>query len=204
MISITAAQLQRLAPNARSSYRQAFAQADSALAHYGINANGLRLSHFMAQTLHETGGLSILVESMNYRAERIVAVWPSRFHTVSEAAPFAHNPAKLANKVYGGRMGNTQTGDGWRFIGRGLLQITGRESYERYGNLLGVDLATNPDLALDPAWTLKIAAEEWKASGCNALADGDRLRGVTRAINGGLVGLSSRADWLVKTKHEWL
>lgn len=82
----------------------------------------------MAQVLHETGGLTVLVENMNYRAERIVQVWPSRFRTIEEATPYAHNPEKLANKVYGGRMGNTHPGDGWRFIGRGLLQITGRES----------------------------------------------------------------------------
>ncbi|HND22585.1 MAG TPA: lytic enzyme [Acidobacteriota bacterium] len=204
MISLTPNQLQLLAPNARSSYRQAFAQADQILAAYDINKNGLRLSHFMAQVLHETGGLTILVEDMNYRANRIVEVWPRRFHSVEEAAPYAHNPEKLANKVYGERMGNVHPGDGWRFIGHGLLQITGRESYEKYGNLLGIDLANHPELAIDPAWTLKIAAEEWKASNCNALADLDSLNRVTKAINGGLIGLASRRNWLVKTKHVWL
>ena len=204
MIKITAEQLQHFAPNARSSYRQAFSQADQVLAHYGINDPGLRLAHFMAQVLHETGGLTILLEDMNYRAERIPQVWPKRFKTVAEAQPYAHNPEKLANKVYGGRMGNTQPGDGWRFIGRGLLQITGRESYEKYGRSLGIDLAGNPDLAFDAAWALKIAAEEWVASGCNALADADRLRSVTYAINGGYEGLADRQDWLVKTKHVWL
>ncbi|MFY9611518.1 MAG: lytic enzyme [Blastocatellia bacterium] len=204
MIPITPSQLQTLTPNARSSYRDAFAQADQVLAVHGINDTGLRLSHFMAQVLHESGGLTVLVESMNYRAERIVQVWPSRFKNVAQAAPFAHNPEALANKVYGGRMGNIQTGDGWRFIGRGLLQITGRESYERFGRLLGVDLATNSGLAADPAWALKIAAEEWNASNCNVFADQDSLRRVTRAINGGYVGLASRGDWLAKTKHIWL
>jgi predicted chitinase len=204
MIPITSEQLQHIAPNARSNYRQAFAQADSVLAHYEVNANGLRLSHFMAQVLHETGGLTILVEDMNYRAERIVQVWPKRFGSVEDALPYAHNPSKLADKVYGGRMGNTRPGDGWRFIGRGLLQITGRESYERYGDALGIDLANNPDLAFDPTWTLKIAAEEWVASDCNALADADSLRRVTLAINNGLTGLSSRQDWLIKAKHIWL
>jgi putative chitinase len=204
MVKITSEQLRQIAPNARSSYRQAFNSADSVLAHYGINANGLRLSHFMAQVLHETGGLTVLMENMNYRAERIVKVSPSRFRSVDEARPYAHNPAKLANKVYGGRMGNIRQGDGWRFIGRGLLQITGRESYQRYGTALGVNLTDNPDLALDPAWVLKIAAEEWVASNCNALADVDSLQRVTRAINGGLIGLSSRQDWLTKTKYLWL
>lgn len=204
MISLTLPQLQLLAPNIRSNYRAAFAAADTVLTIYGINANGLRLAHFMAQVLHETGGLTIHSENMNYRAERIVAVWPARFADVEAARPFAHNPEKLANQVYGGRMGNLQPGDGFRFIGRGLLQITGREAYERHGRSLGIDLAGNPALALDPQWLLKIAAEEWKASNCNALADVDSLRRVTKAINGGLIGLSDRQDWLGKTKQVWV
>lgn len=203
MIKITPEQLQRIAPNARSNYRQAFAQADSVLAHYAINANGLRLSHFMAQVLHETGGLKVLEEDMYYRPERIVKVWPKRFSSVEEARPYAYNPEKLANKVYGGRMGNTQKGDGWRFRGRGLLQITGREDYEKYGGRLGIDLASAPELAVDPAWTLKIAAEEWDAKKCNALADADNIRRVTRIINGAEIGLASRQEWLVKTKRMW-
>ena len=204
MVKITPEQLRQIAPNARSSYRQAFDAAYNVLAHYGINANGLRLSHFMAQVLHETGGLTVLVEDMNYRAERIVQVWPSRFRSVEEARPYAHNPSKLANKVYGGRMGNVRQGDGWRFIGRGLLQITGRESYEKYGRALGINLADNPDLALDPSWVLKIAAEEWTASNCSTHADADNVRRVTRCINGGLIGLSSRQNWLIKAKRIWL
>ncbi|HVT05778.1 MAG TPA: lytic enzyme [Thermoanaerobaculia bacterium] len=157
----------------------------------------------MAQALHETGSLTILVEDMNYRAERIVQVWPTRFATAAAAAPFAHNPEGLANSVYGGRMGNNQPGDGYRFIGRGLLQITGRDSYTRYGRVLKIDLAGNPAHAIDPAWTIQIAAAEWTASNCNVLADADSLQRLTRAINGGLVGLSSRQDRLVKTKHCW-
>jgi putative chitinase len=203
MVPITAAQLLHLAPNARSSYRDAFAAADHVLAPYGINANPRRVAHFMAQVLHETGALTILVENLNYTATRLVQVWPSRFKTVAAATPYAHNPEKLADFVYGGRMGNTQAGDGWRFIGRGLLQITGRESYARYGHALGIDLVGTPDLAFSAASCLQVAAEEWTASGCNALADADNVRKVTRAINGGLVGLASRQDWLAKTKHVW-
>ncbi len=204
VVKITAAQLVALAPNARQNYKDAFAQADTVLADYGINKNALRLSHFMAQVLHEVGGLTILIENMNYRAARITQVWRSRFPTVASAEPFAHNPEKLANNVYGGRMGNTQPGDGFRFIGRGLIQLTGRESYQKFGDRLGVNLTANPDLAFSAEWALKIAAEEWKASGCNALADADDLRGVTRAINGGLIGLDSRRNWLEKTKRIWL
>jgi len=204
IVRLTTQQLAALAPNARQNYKDSFADADTVLAEYGINKNALRLSHFMAQVLHEVGGLTILIENMNYRAARIKQVWSSRFATIADAEPFAHNPEKLANNVYGGRMGNTHPGDGFRFIGRGLIQLTGRESYKKFGDRLGVDLTANPDLAFSAEWALKIAAEEWKASGCNALADADDLRGVTRAINGGLIGLDSRREWLEKTKRLWL
>ena len=196
IVKLTAQQLATLAPNARQSYKDAFAQADTVLATYGINKNALRLAHFMAQVLHEVGGLTILIENMNYRAARIVQVWSTRFPDIASAEPFAHNPEKLANKVYGGRMGNTQTGDGFRFIGRGMIQLTGRESYQKFGDILGVDLTANPDLAFSAEWALKIAAEEWKEKGCNVFADEDDLRKVTRAINGGLIGLESRREWL--------
>jgi putative chitinase len=205
MVSITEQQLRRLAPNIRQAYAQAFSDADTVLAAYAVNATPLRLAHFMAQVLHESGGLTVLVENMNYRAARIREVWPSRFPTVASAEPYAHKPEKLANKVYSNRMGNggPASGDGWRFRGHGLLQITGRDAYEKYGTRLGIPLASDPDLAVSGEWALKIAAEEWKASGCNALADEDSIRKVTRAINGGLIGLASRTEWLAKTKHEW-
>src|SRR4051812_33114963 len=103
---ITSQELTLLAPNARSSYRDAFANADAILAPYGINKTGLRLAHFMAQVLHECDALTIQRENMNYTAKRMTQVWPSRFPTETSAAPYAHNPEKLANKVYGGRMGN--------------------------------------------------------------------------------------------------
>ena len=203
MIPVTSSQLAGLAPNARSVYVTAFETGDEVFAKYGINDTALRLSHFMSQILHETGGLTILVESLNYRPERLLEVWPSRFKTIEDAQPFAHNGEALANKVYGGRMGNVDPGDGWRYIGRGLLQITGRESYERYGDKLGIDLAGHPELAIDPQWALPIACEEWVASKCNDFADADDCRRVTRAVNGGLIGLKERKDWLAKARHVW-
>lgn len=204
MIKVTLEQLKKLAPNIRANYQEAFAEADTVLANYGINKNKLRVVHFLAQVLHESGGLTIFIENMNYRAERIVQVWNKRFPTVEAAKPYAHNPEKLANKVYGGRMGNVNPGDGWKFIGRGLIQLTGRESYKKFGDRLGVNLVANPDLAFSGKWALKIAAEEWKASGCNAFADEDSIRKVTKAINGGLIGLASREDWLIKTRKIWM
>ena len=204
MISITEAQLQTLAPNIRSSYREAFKTADAVLAGYGINDNKRRLRHFMAQILHESGGLTIQQENMNYSEQRMMVVWPSRFPTLASAQPYAHDPEKLANKVYSNRMGNggPASGDGWRYRGRGIMQITGREDYAKYGEIVGEDLIGDPDLAFAGA-AVKIAAAEWNAKGCNAHADNDDINKITRLINGGLTGLASRKDWLAKTTQVW-
>jgi putative chitinase len=204
MITISSPQILHVAPNCRSSYKEAFGTADTVLNTYHINDTALRLAHFMAQVLHETDGLTIFRESMNYSAKRMVEVWPSRFASEAAAAPYAHNPRALANQVYNGRMGNRAgTDDGWNFIGRGLLQVTGREDYARYGTALSIDMIANPDLAIDPRYTLKIAALEWDAKNCNQDADADNVRQVTKKINGGLVGLADRQDWLKKTKQVW-
>lgn len=204
MINISESHIQKLAPNAKSHYREAFKNADGVLSQFGINQSPLRLAHFMAQVLHETGGLTIYIESMNYSAKRLCVVWPSRFPTLESATPYAHNGRKLANKVYNGRMGNRHdTDDGWNYIGRGLLQMTGREDYAGYGNLLGVDLISTPDLAFDKDHTLRIAALEWNKKACNPHADQDNLSKVTRLINGGQIGIAQRKEWLAKTKNIW-
>jgi len=202
MIKVTMEQVKKLAPKIKPPYEQAFQDADAVLAAFGVNDNRLRLAHFMAQILHESGAFTITDEHMNYTAKRMTQVWPKRFPTVASAEPFAHNPEKLANKVYGGRMGNVDPGDGWKYHGRGLLQLTGRESYKKHGQQIGADLEGNPDLASSNL-ALKIAAAEFKASGCNAFADADNVDKVTKAINGGLIGLAERKAWLVKTKKIW-
>lgn len=203
MIPLTAEQLQLLAPSALPRCRDAFANADEVFSKYGINDNALRLAHFMAQVLHESGGLCIIEENLSYTAKRLMVIWPKRFPTLESARPFEKNPQALANKVYGGRMGNSDPDDGWRYIGRGLLQITGRESYARYGTRLGCDLVGDPALASDPAWSLCIAAEEWTDKNCNNFADQDDIATITKRINGGLIGFDERKKWLVKTKKVW-
>lgn len=207
MEPITAEQLDSLAPKAKAFYRDAFLNGADVLAKYGINDTGLRLAHFMAQVLHESGALTITEESLFYtHPERIRDVWPTRFKTVADAEPYAKNPEKLANFVYGNRkdIGNDQPGDGFRFIGRGLIQITGRDSYTRFGQNLGVDLVADPKLACSEQWCLPLAAEEWTEKGCNALADADDVKAVTKKINGGTIGLAERIAWLAKTKAVWV
>jgi putative chitinase len=167
---------------------------------YELNT-ALRVAHFMAQISHESDGGTIKEENMNYKtAERIAAVWPKRF-TVESARPYVHNPQGLANKVYNGRMGNRQgSNDGFNYRGRGLLQLTGREAYDRIGKLVGLDLVTNPQLVAVPANALAIAACEFRELKCLEPADQDDIRIVTLRVNGGYIGIDSRRNWLTRWK----
>lgn len=160
-----------------------------------------RLANWLGQLYVESAGLTRFEENLSYSAARLHAVWPSRFPTVASAQPFAHNPRALADKVYGGRLGNSQPDDGWRYRGRGLIQITGCDNYCRYGDRLALDLTGEPDLAADPVNAARIAADYWSAHGLNESADIDNIEVITRAINGGLNGLSDRVDAVGRAKH---
>jgi kumamolisin len=210
MTTVSFAQLQSLAPKMVDAYRQAFSAANvnPILDKYGISKSGLRVCHFFAQALAETGALQTLRENLNYSASRLMQVWPKRFPTLDLASEYAHDEQKLGDFVYGGRLGNTTPGDGFKFRGRGLLQITGRSAYSRFGNQLDIPLTSTPDLAFDPAHSLEIAAAEWAVSGhdgryCNQLADADDIVGVTYAINGGQTGIEDRIAWLKRCKAIW-
>lgn len=210
-INVTLAQVSQLAPSARSSYREAFQNGQSVLDRHGISDSPLRVAHFMAQVLHESGGLAIQFENLNYSAPRLPKVWPTRFQPKGPLDPedYAHDPQKLANQVYGGRMGNSGANDGYTYRGRGLLQLTGRDSYRKATAILrrhdpaAPDLEAQPDEVISARWCLAIAAAEWDIKGCNALADQDDIRKVTRAINGGQIGLGERREWLRRTKAAW-
>ena len=211
-VTITLDDIRGLAPNARSSYREAFQNGQPVLDQCGITASTLRVAHFMAQVLHESGGLTRQIESLNYSPQRLPQVWPSRFKPIGplDPAEFAHNEQKLGNQVYGGRMGNTGPNDGFTYRGRGLLQLTGKDSYEsaaraaRAQDPTAPDFVAFPDAVFSARWCLVVAAAEWAAKGCNALADEDGIRKVTRRINGGQIGLRDRTEWLRLTRAVWL
>ena len=210
-VRVTLDQILHLAPNVRSSYREAFQNGQPVLDQFGISETPLRVAHFIAQVLHESDGLANQIESLNYSAQRLPQVWPSRFKPTGplDPADFAHNPQKLGNEVYGGRMGNTGPNDGFTYRGRGLLQLTGKDSYQeatttlRAQNPAAPDFVATPDAVFSAEWCLAVAASEWASKGCNALADQDDIRKVTRAINGALIGLSDRTERLRLTKAVW-
>ena len=155
-----------------------------------FSAGDKDLAPFLAQMLHETGGLEQLTENLTYSAARILAVWPSRFSSLADAQPYANNPQALAEKVYWGRMGNINHGDGWAYRGRGMPQITGRANYAMVGNLVGQDLQSVPDLLAQPHYALEAGVAWWECKIPDSmLAD---TVAVTRIVNGGTIGLAQR------------
>jgi putative chitinase len=157
------------------------------------------LDDFMGQVLHESGMLERTVENLNYSsAARIRQVWPSRFASEVEAEPYTRNAQLLANKVYGGRMGNTGPDDGWRYRGRGPIMATGKENYLAVGKKIGVDLVADPDKLANPATGLKAAIAWWEGNVPDSVM-GDIVK-VTKRVNGGAVGLEHRQALTAKVQ----
>jgi len=198
---VTAPLIARIAPGARPEWAEALARNWPRIAALAGLTTPARAAHFLAQVLHESAGLTAFEENLSYSAERICAVWPSRFRTLAEAAACARNPRALANRVYGGRMGNSHPDDGWRFRGKGPIQLTGRGYYRTIGRLIGVDLEADPRLVLRPDIGWLAAAAVWADKRCNGPADLDDLEGVTRRINGGLNGLADRRRRLAAVRR---
>lgn len=159
-----------------------------------FQVTGKRLAMWIAQCGHESDSFTRLVENLNYSAPGLHRVWPKRFPTVADAVPYMRQPEKIANKVYANRMGNGDegSGDGWRFRGRGLIQLTGRANYKACGGGLGVDLVGDPGLLSDPRWASLSAGWFWQTRKLNALSDAGDVEAVTRKINGGTTGLQDR------------
>lgn len=193
--------LAALTPVALPNYAEAAECANTSLVPFGILNNHLRAAHFLAQVLHESGAFRYDRENLNYTtAAQIKRTWPSRFATIEEAQLYVRKPELLANRVYAGRMGNIAPDDGWRYRGRGAIQITGRDNYHRIGKALDVDFVSFPDLLITPRYILLAAAEFWRSAGLNQLADKDDISAVTKVINGGHTGLAERKVWLAKAR----
>lgn len=169
-----------------------------------------RIAAFLAQTAHESGGYTMLTENLNYKAATLAACWPNRFAVLgADKKPIKENgklvptgvahsiagkPELIANLVYSSRMGNgpAESGEGWLFRGRGLKQLTGKDNYTRCGNALGVDFVSNPDLLLEPLYAARSAGWFWKTNNLAKFADAGDMEGMTKKINGGLIGIADR------------
>jgi len=167
---------------------------------------GPRLAAFLAQVGHESTSFSRTVENLNYSAEGLLATWPSRF-TRDLATKLARKPEQIANHVYGGRLGNRNPGDGWRYRGRGLIQITGLANYEGITETLaekvgGVpDFTLHPELLESPRWAAISAGAYWGDHELNELADRGAFDQITTRINGGQVGKADRRERYARAKR---
>ena len=149
---------------------------------------------FIGQCSHECGNFRILEENLNYKAATLMKLWPKRFPTQEIANGYEKNAKRIANNVYSNRMGNRDesSGDGYRFRGRGCIQLTGHANYFHCGKALGVDFVANPDLVATPKYASLSAGWFWSTHNCNAPADALDFTKVTKIINGGTIGLADR------------
>lgn len=209
--------VRQVAPNARLEYVTAFANGDALFQQYRVNTP-LRMAHFLAQVLAETGGLTVTWENMSYSEQRILEVFgitpDGKVHhsarvTAAEAKTLAHHPQELAERVYGmgnpakaRELGNVKPGDAYRLRGGGIMQTTGGYNYTKFGKMFGVDLYNHPELILSAEHALKPALAEWDQGDCNDFADKNDLLSISKVINLGNAA-SSKTPNGMDNRHEW-
>jgi putative chitinase len=153
-----------------------------------------RIAGFLSQVGHESGGLKFVVENLNYSAPALRTVFGKYFTDDSQANAYARQPEKIANKVYANRMGNgdEKSGDGYRYRGRGLIQLTGKDNYTAFGNACGINVIADPSIVESPNAAALSAGWFWNTRHLNSLADAKDIVGMTKRINGGTNGLDDR------------
>ncbi|MEW8279191.1 MAG: glycoside hydrolase family 19 protein [Candidatus Thiodiazotropha sp.] len=169
---------------------------------YGIANSKVRLAHFFSQVLHESGCMRYDMENLNYSAKALRTVFGKYFKTKRQAEGYARQPEKIANKVYANRMGNgaESSGDGWRYRGRGLIQLTGKNNYRAFAKWIGDDrIIDDPDLVASE-YAVHSAVFYWDKNNLNRIADKDDVVRMTKRINGGTNGLAHRTELLTKAK----
>lgn len=201
---ITLEQLKEICPNAKPEILQAIVNNMDLLAEdYEINTP-LRLAHFLAQCAHESGGFKVIKENLNYSADGLNKIFPKYFKNAGrDANAYARKPEKIANVVYGNRMGNGDeaSGDGYKFCGRGLIQLTGKNNYSAFAEDCEMTLDEVVAHLETPPGALESAAWFWWANDINDLADADDITRVTKKVNGGTIGLEDRKHHLEEFKE---
>lgn len=167
---------------------------DNILNQSGINTKE-RVCMFLAQCGHESGGFTLTVENLNYGAKGLLSTFPKYFKNANEAILYERKPEKIANKVYANRMGNgpESSGDGWKYRGRGFIQLTGKSNYEAFSKDMDIDAVNNPDLVKDDlSIAIRSAVWFWNKNNLNTYCDKGDFIGLTKRINGGVNGLPDR------------
>ena len=199
-MQITKEQLSQLIP--KNPYIDQWYEALSVLLpDYEINTPN-RIAAFIAQCAHESASFTALHENLNYRSETLSKVWPKKF-PASVADQYAHKPEAIANRAYASRMGNGDeaSGDGWRYCGRGLIQLTGKDNYTAFADSIGI----TPEEVSDYVQTFEGAAQSacwfWETNNLNQYADSGDIETMTKRINGGTLGLEDRKKHYEHAKH---
>jgi putative chitinase len=166
---------------------------NAAMLRFDINTPQ-RIAAFVGQCAHESASFARLTENLNYAAGALVRIWPRHFPSPEVADAYHRQPEKIANRAYANRMGNgpEASGDGWKYRGRGLIQLTGKDNYRAASDALGVDLVANPDSVTQPAMAALTAAWFWNKNKLNTLADQGDTVAISKRINGGTHGLDDR------------
>ena len=166
---------------------------EQALPDYDINTPK-RVASFLAQCAHESGEFRALKENLNYKAESLVRVWPRYFPDMATAQRYAHNQEMIANRAYANRMGNgpEESGDGWRFCGRGLIQLTGRNNYQAFADSIETNINDVPAYLATFEGAVQSACWFWESNNLNQYADAGDILTMTKKINGGTLGLDDR------------
>ena len=153
-----------------------------------------RIASFIAQCLHESGHFTKLKENLNYSIIGLATTWPKRFNTPELANKYARHPEAIANYVYANRLGNGDeaSGDGWKYCGRGLIQLTGKANYQDFANAVGMNLEEVPGYLETKQGAAEAACWFWNKNKLNNYADNGDIKGMTKLINGGFLGLPER------------
>jgi putative chitinase len=192
---ITKAQIKDLYPHSRDDIVNSIIENILDLGDkYDINSP-IRVAHFLAQAAHESGGFRVIEENLNYSAQGLEKIFPKYFRDL-DSSEYAHKPESIANVVYANRMGNgdTSSGDGYRFRGRGLIQLTGRDNYSAIATDLEVQIDDIVNYLTTADGALESAAWFWQKNGINQIADADDVTAVTKKVNGGTIGLEDRQE----------
>ena len=200
-MKLTVEHLQACLPQAKRANLEKFVEGiNETFEHFEINTPS-RCAMFLAQTAHESGNFSATQENLNYAAKALMAFWPKKFAGVAEQ--YERKPEKIANRAYCDRMGNgnEQSGDGYKYRGRGVIQLTGKDNYRACGKALGMDLVSEPDQVAENPVAVLSAGWYWDTRKLNQWADKDDVATVTKKINGGTIGLADRTQYFHHIKE---
>lgn len=194
-MQVTLELLQHMCPKTKRSVLEGYIEPLNTVAnYYEMTANPARLAGFLAQIGHESGGFNFIKENLNYSAKGLRSIFGKYFPTDELAKQYERQPAKIANRVYANRMGNgpEESGDGWKFCGRGLIQLTGKHNYTRLANDLGISIDETIAYLETPNGAVASAGWFWDNNNLNQYCDRNDFITLTKRINGGTIGLADR------------